>query len=694
MSIIQLRPTGISSGSPATTGDSPWWKCVDDPPGAPDDAATYIAVTSGSCFATIETMPSSYSVASVKLVSRVRELGGAGTSDFKMQIKIAGTPYDGTQYGMTVSQAWVTLTDTFLVDPGTLAPWTTDRIRLVTVGAVALTIGSDQPDVSQWYLEVDFVPAAAKVEPARDRSSRVLHVARKPTVFITTNSSLVAADAYPGDLLSVSHPEGISADGLGWGESDWQRRPSVILAQTINPNSFTVTTKGIDGHAYQFLTSFWRTWRTRDIPASQVQGIAKLGPGEVEVFSRSSKAWVYAPDGTVVPLTQDVQKIISDGHRFDPTRTNGITNSSFTDGNPPTGWTFDGASYNINGNTIALATDVLLFAASEGTNALKFTSGSIPGQQRAYSSYSANYSANQVVAVSFDYRTSATIAGLGWQLQRNVDSFWWNEGSRLWQAGEVVNGIASSAGVNARILVAAFSVGTNATGVRFMLQMTPVVSGQVCWLFHSQTEAGNWHTPHIVSRSSGAQTRDRDFFYAYTDAYPHVWPFERGTLFARVVNDWNESEAGATQRLIFQAYQGGSDPAAIATARSNYDALWAESGNLVHSVARDNGVTTTNVKAVAWTREQVHVVAFRWTSRRGDLGLSALTRSTFVDGVKGTDVVPADVPIRGSRTYLSIGSNALGGNQFGGRISDVRIVPVALPDEVVADVSAAMLVTV
>ena len=48
MTIAYLLPNGAGSQSDYTpVGDTPNWKCVDDPVGAPDDEATYIKISSG-----------------------------------------------------------------------------------------------------------------------------------------------------------------------------------------------------------------------------------------------------------------------------------------------------------------------------------------------------------------------------------------------------------------------------------------------------------------------------------------------------------------------------------------------------------------------------------------------------------------------------------------------------------------------
>jgi hypothetical protein len=681
MSVIYLRPISTNTdpgGLFLKTGGATVHDCIDDLVGAPDEATTMVSHTTIAYWVVPETMPTALSIASVALITRVRERGGGVNSSFTPTIRIAGINYAGAVYGPTADNSWVYRTDTWLLDPSTGLAWTTTGVRAVLMGGTGVIV-ADEMDVTQQYLSVDFVPASVRIGAARDNGSRFTRLFRRPVALLDLKMPLRFGDAELLDDVTLTHFAYPTPDDLGAGSKPWQRVVLRKLSEELDLATLTMRSRFLVVRDY--LALFWDTMIAEQPPAFS-DGIARLDPGAGRTFTRASSAWIEnaatAAQGTkqVVEVATNAEKQTTSGLLIENGRTNQQIQSSFK--NALTGWTSAGTGS--NGSAIAADTTDLLFEAVTSGNSVKFTAGTPihVADLQVTGTATAAFNANSTVTVSIDHKDDSG-AALSVAIQRGIDANYWRESDSTWQVAKTWNTMTASTtparwasknilpGVGATTLTAIIGIPT-ATGV----------AGQINHLYHVQIEGGStgatrgkFPTSRILT-AAAAVARADDLLTVENFHGRRIFLPEHGYVYCEFMPEWASADAAAGPAVWAMYY---SATLAFLLGYVNPDFVFRFIG----------AATVSATKTTTVVRDTVYKLGCRWTGPDAEEDLPAYTLSIFVNGVKGTDVVYAPASSFPSSPLLYIGTFQAGTNICDGWIRNFVIGQAVLSDEEMAN---------
>lgn len=549
--------------------------------------------------------------------------------------------------------------------------------------------GPNSPDnkfqLTTAYIQLTGTAQPAQIGQAIDRASRELALSSRGFVsYATRSAALHTADAQLGQVLPVHYRHGKSPDGKGWGEQSWARRKLLVVERAVNPQDYTSRFRLLDLEEKLQLYSVWHTMRSAERPSPAQQGLVYADAGVTRQYTRAGRAWAQGRDGVIYGLDADVQRVEYDGHLAEPYRQNFIYNSSFVVGvaGSTSGWTLTPGT----GGTVALDTSTLWFEVGETPNSLKLTKGT-SGETSATTPASAQFGANAKVSVSVYGRGDTALgSNLGYRVQRAVDSFYL-QADKTWAIG--VHTFAFTADGSRTIeRVENFGVGGDATTLTVIFVIASgATSALTAHLYHAQAEEGEWSTSPIMTKvTSGAVgERNIDRLDLWTDDAPHAWPAEHGTLFVRVVPHWSSDQVGGLFLNLLNLVDGLSPT-------HNEEILYWHGTNGAISFQRKAQGTALESRAFGTvTAREAVVFAARWTSDRGELGLASFSNHVFFNGAKGSvSTSHAAWPLPQARRRIYVAHNA-GTFGFGAHVSDLRITPLVLSDEVIFDVSQRML---
>jgi len=675
MAVIYLLPTVVTADSAAyiATGAPTKVECVNDPFGSPNGDRYLITVTNGSEIRfRFQDMVDAVSINSVTL-HVVHWFSGTITTQ-TLQSVINSNAVDTYTAARAPTPSFVDFTDVFTLN-GAGQPWSVADLRggLTTAGVRFFTPG-DGDFITSILLAVDYVARAQGTGAARQVASQVLRVLRKPTPLVTFSAPLSVGHADLLSLLPVTHPLGPEVNGLGWGDTPWKRRPTILLGKTLDPNAYTIRAKALDVRQSILLYRLWRSMRTKDPAGPAANGIAQADVGAVATYVRAGKAWILNADGRVLSVAADVEKFQREGEALEAARTNTLQRSSFKNGT--TGWTLT-----VGSGAIAVDALDLLFDAAETPNSLKFTAGS-PNTTGplAQSTNTASYAANAPIVVSVDYSGDVgTVFSV--KILRNFDGVGWDDTSGTF-SGTPFNSLPTCDGTKQRWESKVINVGANATTIRIDLKMPDGgTAARVNHVYHVQVEQGFYASSRILTETASV-TRAVDDLRLTTNFAPHIWPVERGTALFDFVPDWSTAKLGATSGENFDFL--------LCDYSASQSELVSFNGNAgeFRFTRMINGVNSRAKKAVTVTRGTKVSIAARWTSSEGELGLAPYTNSVFVNGVKGTDDTGGGKPVPSAAVVLQIGGKA-GTVNAGGQMSNLLITDLVLTDEEIADLSTA-----
>jgi hypothetical protein len=678
MSIIYLSAASTNTDPGMTlVGGATIKACIDDAIGAPDDAVSYARGLGAAQTYWInpDIMPASVSIASVVLVTRMREAGGGANANFTPKIRIAGVAYNGVVYGNTAVTSWITQNDTWLTDPSTGLPWTTAGVNAITYGGTTAQVG-DVMDISQQYLQVDFVPSSVRLGAARDNGSRLMRLFRRAVGTVELRAPLRFADAELLDDLAVTHFAMPTTHDYGAGSKVWQRAILRKLSEEVDLGSMTVKMSCLV--LRDFLCLFWDTMVSEQPPGFS-DGVARVDCGAGRLFTRASKAWIEnaatALQGTkqVVEVTTNQEKNTTDGELFEGASTNSQIQASFA--NALTGWTSAGTGS--NGSAIAADTTDLLYDSATSGNSIKFTAGNPihVADLQITGTATAAIAANSIVALSIDHKDDSG-AALSVAIQRGVDAKYFKNSDGTWQVAKTWNTITAST-TSARWAANQIDVGAGATTLTVIVGIPTAtgVAGQINHLYHVQLEVYRYPTSRIVT---GAATvaRVADLLTIENFHGKKVFINDRGYCSLTFTPEWNNTDLTGTPYLFIAYYDAGN------LYRLFYNSATAA---FVFRV-RVGAVNVSASFAQVVTRGTPYELACRWVGADGEEDLAPYTISVFVNGVKGTDAVLAGIPISlPSAPLLYIGSDNTGANSADGWIRHFVIGQSVFSDEELAD---------
>lgn len=639
MALVYLYPVADFSvgGSIGSTTGSPHYRAVDEPYNAPNDSdEVFSTATSdgggGQIVYTLQALPPVIKVNKVTLVYRARrELGSGGTG-----IKAAGFVHiGGVQYRDTIwtpPDAYATSArrKEYLTNPATSANW-----QVADFASAAVRAGMEGWDDtstfnsvlhSQLYLELDVVLAPTALGFMRDRLSREMRIITRPSQVIELGPPIDVLGGYePLTDVALSH---VGLPPAGAGVKRWQRRLLTVLSATVDLDEQRQEITGLDLRRFR-VSDLDSCYSTEDEPSPLAQGVLRLSQGQ-RTFTRTSKAWVPSPlDGRILELGQEDEQLSRDGLLLLAARKNYVPYSSFVGGT--TGWTLSGTGS--NGSAIAQDSGVLYFDTSVVPGgALKITSGNPLHAADLYaaSGNSDSITASTVVVAWFAHLDQG--GTLAWQLQRVVDSWYWNDTSGAWQAGAVWNALPQR---TAWAVDRSKAINVGGSNTRINLKVgRPVsggVAGQVNWLGHAQVEDAAYPSRPIVTTGPSAVTRNRDVLTLTCNHGQRTWPLGPHTGRMILKPLWSDADiTGATKVLLALTLDASNSQRVFFTQGSGWAFRRRYAGVNYDAIVPGTPVAGTTYK-----------LAWRVTGPEGELGLAPYTLSIWVDGVKGTDAVAA-----------------------------------------------------
>lgn len=454
-------------------------------------------------------------------------------------------------------------------------------------------------------------------------------------------------DLAPGDDAVISHRDGPDAQGIGWGEEHYERRHIRLVGRTADESG---NIRDVYFDTRRYCIALWDPGISHEAPSLEQQGYARLAQGGVRTWVRNGAAWIESAAAARAGVVQlaalgaHQDKGAPLGTLLEGSRTNSLIQSAFKNGSF-TGWTAAGTGS--NGSALSVETSDLLWESSVVPQCLKIVAGSPihAADLQETSTATATIAANSKVRVSIYRKDLVGGVGAYWALQRGVDSNWWRDSDQTWQASKTWNQWTYSS-VWARHISKSIDVGTSGTTLTVLVGVpTTGTAGQQSLVGHVQIEVGEYATSPILTEAA-AVTRAADGAYYNNDHGKRVWPAEGLTARIGFIPLWTFSElpTGAS-RVILESYYDAD----------NYDRLFHDQASGLIFRRRRRAANTDATIAFTPTAGQLYRIAVRVCSSRGEWGLAAYTQSVFVDGVKGTDAVPAGVHTLPAEHFFRVG---------------------------------------
>lgn len=543
-------------------------------------------------------------------------------------------------------------------------------------------------NVELFEVYVDYEGAPVRIENAREVGARPLLLGRRGLQLLELDVPLWLADVQLGQIVSVSHEEGETPSGTGWGHAPWERRPAMVLESYIDPQTMRTKIKALDVMQYVYLRSLWRTMRTKEASSPDQQGAVKLDVGAATEFLRDSQAWVKnPPDGIWKRAEKNVERVGLDGVRFEPARINAQPYPSFNTGYGTGG--FYALSVGA-GSAVDNDSSVLWFDPEAIQYSLRITAGTGVTTVTGTATAAGYYAAAAKVVVSVYHVEDTLTQILAVRIIRSVDGYFWRDSDSTWQVSATDNLIPSTmdvATVREPWRSKVIDVGTANTGLQLVYVTNTAAPGKKAWIFHGQHEVGEWASSPIAGGVDAAPvTRAEDSLRLYTSNPPHVWPLARGAVWCDFVADWNSADLTATSgnRTLLRIAHGGADSVTM---------RYASATGRVRLAMVVGGVSYLADLVMAVTRGAKYRVVARWCSALGEWGLAPHTISVWAGPVtgsvaaltKGADAAASGTSVPLATRSLQIGSGGLGSQPFGGVIGNLTITPLCLPDWMITD---------
>lgn len=689
MAEIYLYPDStIASAWSGLVGAATAHEAIDDTAGAEDGDTSYVQ-GSGAAWVDLtvgfQPAPDGVEYTNVDLIATFNNAGAGANQEFDFGTVIGGVNYlKGAVF--VVSATYTSLTMTMATNPATGGLWTKPQLDAF-VGILRTQDAAGKPVDSvrctSLKLKLTYQPLSAEITAERGRASARLRRFGEeiPQAVITYGPE--ALDLEVMDNVEIQHPAG------PWEETIAARqcgRLHSIRSIGFNPNTLAVTLKAWDQR--RFLCTAWDTARTARGTSIDEQGVARMSAGAIFASARASDMWVMDCESQLVVAKGTNQR----GYDFVGTLadaaatrygaaliegavTNLLLHSSAVAGSTAV------AALTVTGASGTFAEESSptqpLFDTSVSTYAYKFTAGSPhSADKRAAWPLTAIITANTLVRFSIDYMNTGTVSAdrLGWRIQRNADSNYWNDSTGAWQAGAVDNllPLVATRSKDTRAFSKVINVGGSNT--RLTLSLVALSGGtasRVDRVYHVQIENSAWPTSRIVT---GAATVTRA---SQLDSWTNLSGARSiraagGTALFHGIVPWDAADItakGATPRVFDVTYDA-----------SNWIRFYYDGTNLTLSI-RASGVTTTATKAWTAVRGEYVYLAARWTSTLGEEG-AARTHDVFIDGVKGDSATRAADPTE-STSPLYVGCDS-SGNQWGGHLFEREFLQVVLTDAEIA----------
>lgn len=548
-------------------------------------------------------------------------------------------------------------------------------------------------------VEVNANSPAGSIEEKRLVASAHLRLFRSGVDPIVLRLPAYAADADVGDIVSLAHELGPSADGLGWGLAPWQRHQGIVFSKDVDLSSKTVLLEMLDARAFHCGLSFPAI---TDLPYTEEgQGVPYLDAGGGRTMSRiatnagsaTTKGYVrrQTADSSYVEVPINKEKWSPDGLAVFRESYAALPNNSFSQG---AGTTFTGWTNVVSGGSIAESTAKYLFDVSGlRRSALLTSTGGLAGFTRATASLGATGSLR--VHVIAERSAGSTAANLAYRLVAS-DGQYWNDSSGAWQAGSVDNpltamSVGTAADTHSKVIT------SRGTGT-YTLHVYAIAGTDAMYLYYANLWWGASATGG--ASSSGVDMRRPPFVTTTVAAYEgqdlltvanpltaRAWNPAQGTGLLQLMAAWDNADmevggyTGASPskvRVCAMSYVDGS----------NYDLVgYYKVDGTTSSFFFKRRVGGTDYAALCAvtgadrpTLNSTISLAWRWQETGGELGGAAYALKLFVavDGrtpLTATATAVAWAPTA-TTIYLGCGFSA----QWDGWARDFEVVPYVLDD--------------
>jgi hypothetical protein len=553
---------------------------------------------------------------SVTLYDRSKRTDSSTDNHF-LKVTLGGSSNTSSSLALTTSYA------TYSYDVTSLRPaggsWSEEDLRDTTFEFGYLTsTNSPTSRITSMWVAVDYVPSATKIEPVRRVLSRRLRLLRQPTTTFTievkhesgdTESSALL-DAYPGDIVAVSHfaiPHA-SNTGASVGVKSWQRRNCIVLRNEFNPASMTARLTLLD--ARHFWHGLWDVAVSSISSTSQRDGIASLDAGATRTFLRDSSAWGPDPgDGRIVQVASQTEKNFADGHLIEQTITNHTLNSCFTDGIDSGDWTLEGEG--VNGSALNDDTSDTFWDTDETAQSCQMIGGSpLGGTDLGFKETTGTISANTVCCISTTHKDDSGDA-LTIEITRAVDSWYYNAVTPGWQSGAADNDLTVRSSAT-RDAIKNIDVGGTNTTITYKVKVN-TTAAQENHVYDVQFEENPYPTSRILTQSATVTRADDEFYYSNTKSN-RTWYPTRGTAFAIVQPEWDTGDlpTGSKRTLYYVQYDANNEDHVY---YDEADGAWKFDRKI-------GGITCSASKTETLTAGTQYKIAARWTSTEGEENLS------------------------------------------------------------------------
>lgn len=445
-------------------------------------------------------------------------------------------------------------------------------------------------------------------ETRRDAASRNLLDALGPTPELDLpDIRSEHLDVTLGDQMNITHPVG------DYGEAAAQRRHMLAVGMKISPTTNGLGMHLLDLRGGRLNVGCWFSFNFEDA-GDLGAGMARILPHNGFAFTRPTRAWVDDPRGNAVrciepDLPRPCYLTATQGALVSERRGSQlIARSSFgTSGLPA----------HTGAGTTTQDTESIFDSATNGVGAtfqrLILTAGNPHGSD-GVQAYNASSTAvgGGFLTLSF-YHEDDGGATLYWKMQRASDAAWWNEGSRVWQAGTINNAMPLVVTTPA-LQVAARGISSSATTYTVSLvQPSGGTVSRVNKVHHAQLEEKGFESSPIPLTSGGSTDgcpgfRDDDLLQVCNDTGARVFVAERGTMLTRFVPRWSTADAYGLKLYVFAVEYDSNNYIAL-----YYDGVASTRDRFVLEV-RAGGSTTVMAAVYAVTRYTEVRLGMRWAS--------------------------------------------------------------------------------
>jgi hypothetical protein len=394
-----------------------------------------------------------------------------------------------------------------------------------------------------------------------------------------------------------------------------------------------------------------------------------MGTAVTRTVTRSTVKQVLDPSGfnRYIQIATNTKAFDYRGLVIEGAQTAQLLGNMFTawTGAVPDGWTV--GSY-AGGSSLAKSTTVLYFVNAT-TGSAQFIAGSPHTVNNVVHQLSGTtFGANAKVFVLAAHHALAANGGLVWQLQRDLDSWYWNHAGQTWASGATNNPLLNSA---FPVLETFGPIGVGGTGTKLRLYIFQPSGGTASrqnFLYYADIIESVW-APTPIMTTTATVTSGADTYTISNNSAARCWPNMRVTAGFRVVPLWSSANLTTGLHTVF----------AVVHDANNHEWVYYDgSVGAWKAEVKAGGTLTTATLTAAVVAGQTYDVVYRRVSTVGELGLAAHTFILQVNGVQ-TSAVANAAPTEAATCNLEIGVKT-SASRWDGFISYNETKPLVLTD--------------